>query len=538
MSFKETVRPDLSSTMSSTVYCDRYSDGALQFDLQPVATATLAKPKTRKSFAVTSFRDRGYHSKVEVIKEEEKKGDRESDSRSVGQKDTCDDCCCCRTFYSERFRQFSEDTTLHGLRYAVGPHVGTSRRIFWTLLMIGMIVSSCIYLYLCWVKFLAFPVKTVVSMNYKTEISFPAITICNYNHYRKSYVNGTRFEDWVRQRYPTFNFSDDEPPVELDEDFLRINRTWFEISAAHDKWNMIYQCTFGRSKIPCDASNFTLTLTDFGVCYTFNGGKESEDNVLHISNGGSEHGLRLRLFVEQFEYTYSENSAAGFKILAHRQNDVPMIRNFGFAIPPGTESLIGLKMIQEHNLPAPYVTRCSNEKLEYFEVYTHSNCVRELNTNAVVENCGCREPYMPGSARVCNYNESVKCAVPVIETLHTDKDCPVACSNIGYETRVSYASFPGRHIVKDLEDRLNLTQYDIRENIADLKIYFEEISYEEIRQEKGYAFPDLIGDSGGELGLCLGASLLTMCEIVEFFLMWIWRKMTRFQRGVGPNLKR
>ncbi|XP_077984311.1 acid-sensing ion channel 1-like [Glandiceps talaboti] len=507
---------------SYVMYADRYSDGALQFQPRPQET----KSKTRNSIASSSFRDGQYRSKIEVVDEGREK-EEEAASTTLEPKDACGDCCCCRALYSERFRQFTEETTLHGLRHAVARTMNPVRRLLWTVLLTALVFTTFTYWYMCWSKFLLFPVNTVVSLNYRSEIDFPAITICNYNRYRKSFIKGTRFEEWVRRQYPTFNLSDDETPVEFDDELLKFtsNRTSFEISAAHDKWQMIYQCTFGRNRIPCNAGNFTRTLTDFGVCYTFNGATYDEGHdVIHVSHGGSEHGLRLRLFVDQLEYTFGENSGAGFKVLAHSQEDTPLVRNFGFAIPPGVEALVGLRMIQEHNLPPPYISKCSNQILKYYDRYTHSNCVRERTTDIVVEVCSCREIYMPGEARVCNFSESVECVLPTIQMLNVT--CPVACHTTNYESRVSYAMFPGRHIVNELAERFNITDQAIKENVVDLRIYFEEISFEEIRQVKGYSFPDLIGDTGGQMGLCLGASLMSIYEILEFVAMAVWRKIS------------
>nr|XP_006826103.1 PREDICTED: acid-sensing ion channel 1-like [Saccoglossus kowalevskii] len=397
---------------SYSFYGDRYSDGALQFS-QPIPHP--CKTKTRNTIALSSFSDGRFRSKVNSIKEdEEKKVQLQKDpptATSKGDVNACGDCCCCRVFYSDRFREFSSDTTLHGLRYAVAEGVEPWRRFLWTVLLVIAVSATAVYMYLCWYKFFSFPVNTVVTLTYKSKLRFPAITICNYNQYRKSVVKGTRFEEWVRQQYPLFNFSDDDVQVELDESILEANRTWFDQMAAHSKWSMIYQCTFGSVKIPCSASNFTETFTDFGVCYTFNGA-DREGGALLVGHSGSEHGLRMRLFVNQSEYTFGEHCGAGFKILPHPQDEVPLVRNFGFAVSPGTEALVGLKMIQEHNLPAPYASQCSNETLQYFAKYARSNCVRERQTDAVVAKCGCREPYMPSDARVCNYNETRVCVRP------------------------------------------------------------------------------------------------------------------------------
>ena len=61
---------------------------------------------------------------------------------------------------------------------------------------------------------------------------------------------------------------------------------------------------------------------------------------------GSDKGLSLRLNVEQYEYMHGPNSAAGVKILVHEQEEIPMVRELGQAISPGSHAFVGIQMLQ------------------------------------------------------------------------------------------------------------------------------------------------------------------------------------------------
>ena len=61
---------------------------------------------------------------------------------------------------------------------------------------------------------------------------------------------------------------------------------------------------------------------------------------------GSDKGLSLRLNVEQYEYMHGPNSAAGVKILVHEQDEVPVVREHGQAISPGSHASVGIQMKQ------------------------------------------------------------------------------------------------------------------------------------------------------------------------------------------------
>ena len=50
-------------------------------------------------------------------------------------------------------------------------------------------------------------------------------------------------------------------------------------------------------------------------------------------------------------------------------------------------------------------------------------------------------------------------------------------------------------------------------------IFYQELSYEEIQQNIAFEFLSLLSEIGGSLGLLLGASVLTVCEFIDFVTM-------------------
>ena len=54
----------------------------------------------------------------------------------------------------------------------------------------------------------------------------------------------------------------------------------------------------------------TKEVTDYGVCYTFNGG----EHPLPTEKTGSRFGLALTLNIEQYEYMRGPQSDAGVKV--------------------------------------------------------------------------------------------------------------------------------------------------------------------------------------------------------------------------------
>lgn len=56
------------------------------------------------------------------------------------------------------------------------------------------------------------------------------------------------------------------------------------------------------------------------------------------------------------------------------------------------------------------------------------------------------------------------------------------------------------------------------QNILELTIYFQELGYQAIEQKPAYDSGSLWAEIGGQVGLCVGASLLTVLEFCDVML--------------------
>ena len=61
---------------------------------------------------------------------------------------------------------------------------------------------------------------------------------------------------------------------------------------------------------------------------------------------GADRGLRMRLNIEQYEYMVGPNPGVGIKLLIHENTEVPLVRDLGNAIPPGTHAYVGIQIVQ------------------------------------------------------------------------------------------------------------------------------------------------------------------------------------------------
>ena len=73
-----------------------------------------------------------------------------------------------------------------------------------------------------------------------------------------------------------------------------------------------------------------------------------------------------------------------------------------------------------------------------------------------------------------------------------------------------------------------------RENFVQVDIFYQELSYEEIKQNIAFEFLSLLSEIGGFLGLFLGASALTVFELVDYISLQIYNKIC-IQKKIIPN---
>ena len=58
-----------------------------------------------------------------------------------------------------------------------------------------------------------------------------------------------------------------------------------------------------------------------------------------------------------------------------------------------------------------------------------------------------------------------------------------------------------------------------RDNYIKLDVFYQELSYNKVSQQQAFGFISLLSEVGGFLGLLLGASVLTVCELVDYLTL-------------------
>ncbi|XP_034388890.1 acid-sensing ion channel 1B isoform X1 [Cyclopterus lumpus] len=378
---------------------------------------------------------------------------------------------------------------------------------------------------------------TMLDENVAKNMSFPAVTMCNYNFVRKSQMSYTDlifmgpllgFEEGMAPGFPLAPEPERRPGsrFSLDEFY---NRTRHRIE------DILLECTFRG--LECGPENFREIFTRYGKCYTFNSGQDGHP-VMVTMKGGMGNGLELMLDIQQDEYlpvwgeTDETSFEAGIKVQIHTQEEPPFIDQLGFGVAPGFQTFVSCQEQRLTYLPPPWGDcKATAMDSDFFSSYSITACRIDCETRYLVENCNCRMVHMPGDAPYCTPEQYKECADPALDFLvERDNDycvCETPCNMTRFGKEMSFVKIPSKASAKYLAKKFNKTEQYIADNILVLDIFFEALNYETIEQKKAYELAGLLGDIGGQMGLFIGASILTILELFDYLYEVIKYKLCR-----------
>ncbi|XP_025308710.3 acid-sensing ion channel 3 isoform X1 [Canis lupus baileyi] len=444
-------------------------------------------------------------------------------------------------------RVFASSCTLHGLGHIFGPGGLTPRRGLWAA---AVLLSLATFLYQVAERvryYGEFHHETALDEHESHRLTFPAITLCNINPLRRSRLTpndlhwaGPALLGVEPAEHAAFLRAlgrSPAPPGFMPSPTFDMARLYAR--AGHSLEDMLLDCRYRGW--PCGPENFTVIFTRMGQCYTFNSGADGAE-LLTTPKGGMGNGLEIMLDVQQDEYLpvwrdmEETPFEVGVRVQIHSQEEPPTIDQLGFGAAPGYQTFVSCQQQRLSFLPPPWGD-CSSASVDPdFEPepsgplgapspspgphppYSLMGCRLACETRYVARKCGCRMMHMPGGAPVCSPQQYKDCANPALDAM-LRKDactCPNPCASTRYAKELSMVRIPSRAAARYLARKHNRSEAYISENVLVLDIFFEALNYETVEQKKAYEVSELLGDIGGQMGLFIGASLLTILEILDY----------------------
>ena len=446
----------------------------------------------------------------------------------------------------KHFRKFVNTTATHGVRRMFNGK-SKMRRLFWMLLFLGATIG-CLYNISVQIQFLASnPTTTEVKFDRRDSLPFPAVTICNQSplnqtaleeRYNASvasffscavdvFYSGTALSNasTVREHIETYcSERSGITSAELQEPIIDIlNSTAFQAD------RFIVSCSYrgnaNASMGECSYRNFTKVATNNGICYTFNQnfvhrceGDHSELGSGHMATGaGQRFALSVWVNIDQDDYPVTV-PYAGALIELHRSAVPPRPLQLGFSIPPGQTAFAGLQYRRES------FSRCEQSvpEMEFYDEYSIPTCVLNNLYTRVAKKCDCIPPGAPKPCPSSSFAQRNLSACTLsqmgcyfdefldIRRGGDDDNCEQECTSVEYTSTISYASFPASVYM----NQLNINN---KQNLVALEVYFEDLVQLHVDERPAYDAVRLLADIGGQLGLFLGVSVLSVTE----FLTWL-----------------
>ncbi|XP_075685245.1 acid-sensing ion channel 4 isoform X2 [Rhinoderma darwinii] len=268
--------------------------------------------------------------------------------------------------------------------------------------------------------------------------------------------------------------------------------------------------------------------------------------------GGMGNGLEIMLDIQQEEYlpiwreTNETSFEAGIRVQIHSQDEPPYIHQLGFGVSPGFQTFVSCQEQRLTYLPQPWgncqANAATGEILQGYSMYSISACRLQCEKQAVVKSCSCRMVHMPGNETICSPSKYNSCADNTLDSLVGDNNdkciCRTPCNMTRYGKEISMVRIPNKGSARYLAKKYNKNETYIRENFLVLDVFFEALNYGTIEQKKAYDLPSLLGDIGGQMGLFIGASILTILEILDYLYEVIRDKVNKlFRRKPSPTKK-
>ncbi|XP_067660439.1 amiloride-sensitive sodium channel subunit beta-like [Haliotis asinina] len=435
---------------------------------------------------------------------------------------------------------FTQNTGFHGANKLIPGHNYRLRCVTWAVAILAMAAYMSFNITKELMDYYRYPVITNTKVEFLEEVPFPAVTFCNLSPYNLSKVRAAdpyleeffRNDSFLLKLWAPLNWSN---PV--------LNRPTFRESQSLDWWRNIHMdpnemlnaCRMNGVWYGQCWSVMKPLFTTFGYCATFNW---NTSDVVTVRVAGPDSNLNIYIRIDQNNYVLGSQLSSGIKVILHDPRIHPDVAGTSFLAAPGTTTNAAIQRSTYQYLPPPYqafknrtcvdtLDPSFNNTLKYFDTYTYENCLRECMTEMAYTKCGCVAiSDNRATGQHCSVYNWTVCYHPTFEdgmknaTVRKLCACQLPCSFETYDVMVSSSKYPS-DVSSSLVRHLNAVPDDeyLTKNFLEIKLFYDDLVVQSTEQTPKYTRETLIGNLGGQIGICLGASILTLIELGEFLLI-------------------
>ncbi|XP_048729990.2 acid-sensing ion channel 1-like [Ostrea edulis] len=429
--------------------------------------------------------------------------------------------------------EFLSETTCHGFGRVTIIQRNRIRGLLW----ISFLLTSMTFVAVCLVQefqsYFSYPFTSKSFLETFERMPFPAVTICNMGSKNRSKSSKSQKDaDYWLSVSSVAVFATKK--VDWNDSYYRENG-YFEPNSLEKELN-----------ISMDVSKFILfstfdfmtelvfkpTLTSLGICHTWNG-----DGNVTTKMTGSLYNLRVMLDIHRDLYEFGLTATTGVKVIVHEPGTAVDPIYEGFAVAPGVSALASVSKKRFSFLPYPFKafvdgycvdTQASDFVNKFYPIpYSIGTCKRFCFSEIVFERCGCVQVGDLGNHSYCSKYQMSTCYLKEMMNLvyqdvlgDVQCDCPYPCEEMRYDVTVSTNQFPSDSFAKIASSHFNVSEERIRDNILEISIFYDQLFYFWMKQIPKYErMGDVLASIGGQMGLFIGASVLTIMEFFEVIFL-------------------
>uniref|UniRef100_A0A914DFG0 Glycoside hydrolase 35 catalytic domain-containing protein n=1 Tax=Acrobeloides nanus TaxID=290746 RepID=A0A914DFG0_9BILA len=339
----------------------------------------------------------------------------------------------------------------------------------------------------------------------------------------------------------------------------------FHTNAGFSCADLLKICSFGGREFNC-CQIATPVLTDMGMCYRIQlenspyswMRKQKQagiDNGLQvIADTHMEEELNVTSIYEDAVYSgqpiFANQLENGFRFFVHIARDLPHLASEGISVSSGKIVYTAIAPTKYILLPDDSWGNCTKKWPKTVPIndgseYSSIRCVAFCRAQYFIKKCGC-SPFIydiGGKFKMCNALEIYVCLreesnateldpeVALLEIPPCD-ECKIECEKWQYHTYNSYSDTYSRGALAWFSNRNSTwnTSY-VRTNFVTINVFYRELTYALFQQSQSITITTLLSNIGGNMGMFLGMSLLSIIEVLMYFYKLVWIFISRSRRN-------
>ena len=441
-------------------------------------------------------------------------------------------------------QHFASETTFHGVKNASAADIPTPRRLTWLVLLLAITAFSVAMITLSVNKYLQYDTVTSIREKQVASLDFPTLEFCNFNMINQRavaalYPHVAQFESFYNALLNGANVTAAEAAAQFGAmtpllQAVTLHEYYTAVGYTADE--MFVMCTRGSLSDTFNCSDYIQpTLKHIGVCQTFHSADviRSLGSSIKVSQPSSEDGVSFVLDVAPRDYSgITAGSGYGFYVSIYNPRQAWADDNSRITLALGTHSFVAIEKRVKKILPRPYNDDDCRDVAEDDDDYeTHRACMLRCRNKLWFSSgvdavtgaaCSC-DPSATSGHSQCTLFDLYFCLYPYLVSYSSSVlprvcDCPYACSESTYDYSISSTELANEYVVTQAQ--INDWQYQnktsIQQNYVSVQIFFRSLTETIVAEIPEVTLVDMFGSIGGQLGLCVGASLITFAEFLEF----------------------